>query len=473
MTCTIAIVGSPNVGKSTLFNRLVKRKMAIVGDCPGMTRDRLYGKAIINGFEFNVIDTAGIENENSHFIAKQTNDQTEIAIDEAHLALFLIDSKSGITPYDHLIAKFLRKKNIPIIIVSNKMETHIAQRNFHDIYSFGFKEIVEISAEHGIGISDLYSVIIKLFKQQYPDYQLETKENPTKTKTSQDKNILIEGKEPTDSSNISSKPLRIAIVGRPNVGKSTLINRLLGYNRVLTGPKAGTTHDSIPISWEWKNHPIKIFDTAGMRKPSRIIEQVEKKSVTKSMQSIRVCETTIVLLDATVPFEKQDLRIVDSVINTGRAAVLAFNKWDLVTDKSILLQNLRIKATNNLPQAGNIRIEAISGHTGEGLDNLMASVLEINKLWKTRISTSRLNSWLEQTQLKNPPPTIAGRYHRLKYITQTQSSPPSFVIFCNSPKEIPESYKRYLINRLRFDFSLSGIPIRIRFQSSKNPYIKK
>ncbi|MEG8098772.1 ribosome biogenesis GTPase Der [Candidatus Liberibacter brunswickensis] len=472
MIYTIAIVGSPNAGKSTLFNRIIKKKMAIVGDNPGITRDRLYGKAIINGFLFNIVDTAGIENRRNHCIAKQTNDQTEFAINEAHLVLFLIDSKTGISPYDYTIASLLRKKNIPIILVSNKMDTSISKKKFFDIYSFGFKDIVKISAEHDLGISELYSVIIKTFKTKYPNYKLETKEDSKKNEDIKYESIISKEKNCTNLTNNNSKSLRIAVVGRPNVGKSTLINRLLGYNRLLTGSQAGITRDSISISWNWKNHPIEICDTAGMRKRSRITESIEKKTVKKSMQYVRTCETTIVLLDATIPIEKQDLRIVDSVINTGHAAILAFNKWDIVSNKIELLKDLRTKAIKNLPQVGNIRINTISGHTGEGLNDLMESVLEINKLWKTCITTSQLNSWLEKTQFKNPPPTIIHRYNRLKYITQIKSSPPSFLIFCNFPNKIPESYKRYLINRLRVDFSLSGIPIRIRFQSSKNPYIK-
>ncbi|AKK20234.1 ribosome biogenesis GTPase Der [Candidatus Liberibacter africanus] len=461
MIYTIAIVGSPNVGKSTLFNRLIKKKMALVGNNPGITRDRLYGKAIINGFKFNVIDTAGIEDRKNHYISQKTNGQTEFAIDEANLVLFLIDSKKGVSPYDHSIANLLRKKNIPIIVVSNKMDTRISQEKFYDIYSFGFKNIVKISAEHDLGISELCSIILKVFANKYPNYQLNPAENDTKKTES-----ITKGDN-------CSKPLRIAVIGRPNVGKSTLINRLLGYNRLITGSQSGITRDSVATSWNWKNHPIEIFDTAGMRKPSRITEQIEKKTVKKSMQSVRTCETTIVLLDANIPFEKQDLRIVDSVINTGHAAVLAFNKWDIVSNTVELLQDLREKSLKNLPQVGNIRINTISGYTGEGLDDLMENVLDINKLWKTHITTSRLNSWLEETQLQNPPPTIIHRYNRLKYITQIQSSPPSFLVFCNFPSKIPESYKRYLINKLRANFSLSGIPIRIRFQSSKNPYIKK
>ncbi|KAE9517826.1 GTPase Der [Candidatus Liberibacter asiaticus] len=470
MIYTIAIVGAPNVGKSTLFNRLVKKKMAVVGNHPGITRDRLYGQAIINGVIFNIVDTAGIADGKNCSIAKQMNDQTELAINEAHLILFLIDSKAGITPYDHAITSFLRKKNIPIIIVSNKMDTRIAQRNFYEIYSLDFKEIVEISAEHDLGTSELHSVIFKIFKQKYPNHPLEMIENNKRNEESPKENITSEGK--SSVKNIS-KPLRIAVVGRPNVGKSTLINRLLGYNRLLTGSQSGITRDSVSISWNWKNHPIEIFDTAGMRKPSRITESLEQKTVKKSMQSVRTCETTIVLLDATIPFEKQDLRIVDSVFNTGHAVVLALNKWDMVSDKLNLLQDLRTKAIKNLPQIGDIYINTISGRTGEGLDDLMVSVLEINKLWKTRITTSYLNSWLQKTQLQNPPPTIFNRYNRLKYITQIQSSPPSFLIFCTFPNKIPESYKRYLINRLRINFSLSGIPIRMCFLSSKNPYIKK
>ncbi|MBY7648981.1 MAG: ribosome biogenesis GTPase Der [Candidatus Liberibacter europaeus] len=466
MVYTIAIVGSPNVGKSTLFNRLVRRKIAIVGNRPGITRDRLYGKAIINGVCFNIVDTGGIENGNKSSIVKQVNDQTELAIREADIILFLVDSKEGITPYDNLIAKFLHKKNIPIIVVSNKMETRVAQSNFYDVFSLGFDEIVEISAEHGHGIHELCDVIIKLLEQKYPNHQLEKVDNS--------KNIDIISTIDSDgrnAHNLHKKPLRIAIVGRPNVGKSTLINRFIGYNRLLSGPKTGTTRDSVTVHWEWKNHPIEMIDTAGVRKRSRIIDQIEKASVKNSFKSVRICETTIVVLDATVPFEKQDLRIVDNVINTGRAAVLAFNKWDMVKNRSQILQNIRKKAISNLPQVGDIRIETISGHTGEGLDDLMTSVLEINNLWKSRISTSRLNSWLEAAQLRNPPPAISGRHHRLKYITQIKTSPPCFIIFCTYPKEMVESYKRYLINRLRIDFSLSGIPIRISFRSSKNPYI--
>ncbi|MBL0848833.1 MAG: ribosome biogenesis GTPase Der [Candidatus Liberibacter ctenarytainae] len=470
MVYTIAIVGSPNVGKSTLFNRLVKRKMAIVGNRPGITRDRLYETAHINGFECNIIDTAGINIEDSDLLAKEINNQTENALCEADLALFVIDSKAGVTPYDHLIAKFLRKKGIPIVVVANKMETRISQSNFYDIFSFGFDTIVEISAEHGQGISDLCCVIIKYLEKKYPHSQPQEPDNSEKIDEFSDKRTVTKNKY-TNSSHSSPKPLRIAIVGRPNVGKSTLINHFLGYNRLLAGSQAGMTRDSITVSWNWRNHPIEMLDTAGIRKPARIIEPIEKLSVSKSLKSMRICETTIVVLDATMPFEKQDLRIIDSSIKTGRAAILAFNKWDKVTNKPELLQELQEKAINNLPQVGRIRTATISGYTGEGLDDLMSAVLEINELWKTRILTARLNSWLGKIQIQNPPPAVSGRYHRIKYITQIKSSPPSFILFCTSPQAISESYKRYLMNKLRIDFSLSGIPIRIRFRSSKNPYV--
>ncbi|MBA5724108.1 ribosome biogenesis GTPase Der [Candidatus Liberibacter sp.] len=470
MGYTIAIVGSPNTGKSTLFNRLIKKKVAIVNNRAGTTRDRRYGTVTIGDSDFNIIDTAGIENRKHGSIVEQINNQTEMALREADLAFFVIDSKAGITPYDDLIARFLRKQNIPIVLVANKMETRIAQSNFYEIFSFGFKEIVEISAEHGRGISELHDIILKFLKNKNLTSQVKKIDCPEKIEklTDDDKNPNT---SPIVSSDLPKRSLRIAIVGRPNVGKSTLINRFLGYNRLLEGPETGITRDSISVKWNWKNHPIEMFDTAGMRKRARITEETEKLSVRSSLQSVRLCETAIIVLDATVPFEKQDLHIVDSVLGTGRAAVLAFNKWDEIKNRSELLQDLREKAIRNLPQVGNIRTVAISGSTGEGLDDLMLSVLETNNLWKTRISTGKLNSWLEKIQLKNPAPKISGRYRRLKYITQVRSSPPSFVIFCASTKDMPDSYTRYLMNRLRIDFSLPGIPIRINFRSSKNPYI--
>ncbi|AHA27433.1 ribosome biogenesis GTPase Der [Candidatus Liberibacter americanus] len=471
MVYTIAIVGAPNVGKSTLFNRLVKKRMAIVGNIKGITRDRLYGIATINGLEFNIIDTAGIEEGNKSSIVKKVKDQTELAICEAHIALFVIDFKAGITPYDSLMAKFLRKKDIPIVVVANKMDTRIANSNFYDIFSLGFEDIADISAEHGSGISELYNIIIKCIKKSYPSSNIENLgyySNTGKIDYESDHNKIVMKKK---SEKISKKPIRIAVVGRPNVGKSTLINRFVGHNRLVSAAETGTTRDSIAVQWNWNNHLIEMIDTAGMRKSARIVERIEKLSVEKSLKSIRACETTIVVLDATVPLEKQDLQIVDSVLITGRAAVLAFNKWDMIKNRSELLQDLRKKTINNLPQVGNIRIATISGNTGEGLNDLMSSVLEINKLWKIRITTSRLNIWMKETQMKNMAPTVSGRYNNLKYITQIKSSPPSFAIFCSYPKDIPESYKRYLMNRLRIDFSLSGIPIRMSFRSSKNPYV--
>ncbi|MBY3221129.1 ribosome biogenesis GTPase Der [Rhizobium sp. 25PS6] len=466
MSFTVAIVGRPNVGKSTLFNRLVGKKLALVDDTPGVTRDRRPGDARLMGLTFTIIDTAGLEEADAESLQGRMRAQTEAAIDEADLSLFVVDAKSGLTPVDTDLAEMLRRRGKPVVLVANKSEARGSDSGFYDAYTLGLGEPTPISAEHGQGMLDLRDAIVAAIGEDraYPE-----KEDVAVTDVDipQSSDEGDEDEEPTYD---ETKPLRVAIVGRPNAGKSTLINRFLGEDRLLTGPEAGITRDSISVEWDWRGRTIKMFDTAGMRRKARVIEKLEKLSVADALRAIRFAETVVIVFDATIPFEKQDLQIVDLVLREGRAAVLAFNKWDMIEDRQAVLADLREKTDRLLPQARGIRAVPISGQTGWGLDKLMQSIIDTDKVWNKRISTARLNRWLETQQIQHPPPAVSGRRIKLKYMTQVKARPPAFMISCTRSDALPESYTRYLINGLRADFDMPSVPIRIHFRSSDNPF---
>jgi len=467
MSFTVAIVGRPNVGKSTLFNRLVGKKLALVDDTPGVTRDRRPGEARLIDLRFTIVDTAGLEEMTDESLQGRMRQQTETAIDEADLSLFVVDAKTGLTPVDTALGEMLRRRGKPVVLVANKSEARGSDSGFYDAYSLGLGEPVPISAEHGQGMLDLRDAIVAALGE---DVAYPSKEDVAVTDVDLPQPSGEEGEDDEEPAYDDTKPLRVAIVGRPNAGKSTLINRFLGEDRLLTGPEAGITRDSISVEWDWRGRTIKMFDTAGMRRKAKVIEKLEKLSVADALRAIRFAETVVIVFDATIPFEKQDLHIVDLVLREGRAAVLAFNKWDMIEDRQAVLADLREKTDRLLPQARGIRAVPISGQTGWGLDKLMQSIIDTDRVWNKRISTAKLNRWLEQQQVQHPPPAVSGRRIKLKYMTQVKARPPAFMVSCTRSDALPESYTRYLINGLRADFDMPSVPIRIHYRSPDNPY---
>jgi GTP-binding protein len=467
MSFTVAIVGRPNVGKSTLFNRLVGKKLALVDDTPGVTRDRRPGDAKLIDLRFTIIDTAGLEQSGPETLQGRMWAQTEAAIDEADLTLFVVDAKYGLTPADETLGEMLRRRGKPVVLVANKSEARGSEGGFYDAFTLGLGEPCPISAEHGQGMIDLRDAIVAAIGEDMA-FPPEIDEAVTNV----DVRDEFDGDEDEEEEPVydDTKPLRVAIIGRPNAGKSTLINRFLGEDRLLTGPEAGITRDSISVEWDWRGRTIKMFDTAGMRRKARVTEKLEKLSVADSIRSIRFAETVVIVFDATIPFEKQDLQLVDLVIREGRAAVLAFNKWDLVEDPQAVLADLREKTERLLPQARGIRAVPMSGQTGYGLDRLMQNIIDTDKIWNRRISTAKLNRWLDGATTQHPPPAVSGRRLKLKYMTQVKARPPAFMVSCTRPEAIPESYTRYLVNALRVDFEMPGVPIRVHYRASDNPF---
>ena len=471
MSFTVAIVGRPNVGKSTLFNRLVGKKLALGDDTPGVTRDRRPGDARLIDLKFRIIDTAGLEEAAPETLQGRMRAQTEAAIDEADLSLFVVDAKMGLTPVDQALAEMLRKKGKPVVLVANKSEARGSDGGFYDSYTLGLGEPTPISAEHGQGMLDLRDAIVAAIGEEraYP----EDDEAETNIDVRAEMAEGAEEDEDFEPEYDETKPLRVAIVGRPNAGKSTLINRFLGEDRLLTGPEAGITRDSISVEWDWKGRIIKMFDTAGMRRKAKVQEKLEKLSVADGLRAIRFAETVVIVFDSTIPFEKQDLQIVDLVLREGRAAVLAFNKWDLIDDPQAVLADLREKTDRLLPQAPAAAPFRLGGQPARALKKRRRPVKKPARAWNRRISTAKLNRWLDAVQTQHPPPAVSGRRLKLKYMTQVKARPPGFMVSCTRPDALPESYIRYLTNGLRNDFNLPGVPIRIHFRAADNPYAGK
>lgn len=463
---TIAIIGRPNVGKSTLFNRLVGRKLALVDDRPGVTRDRRESEARLLDLHFRVLDTAGLEEADAESLEGRMRAGTERAIEEADLSLFVVDAKNGLMPQDEVFADLLRRSGKPVILVANKAEARGSDAGFYDAYALGLGNPCAISAEHGEGMGDLRDAFVDALG-------IEAFIEPDAEGASDGEDIEFdEDGEPIGSYD-ATKPLNICIVGRPNAGKSTLVNRFLGEERMLTGPEAGITRDSISVEWEWRGRRIKMFDTAGLRRKARVQEKLEKLSVADALRAIRFAEVVVVVLDVTIPFEKQDLSIADLIAREGRAPVLAFNKWDLVEDRQAVLADLREKTERLLPQMRGVRAVTISGETGEGLERLMKAVADTHEVWNRRISTGRLNKWLERTVAHHPPPAVAGRRVNVKYMTQIKTRPPTFVVSTSRPDAVGMAYQRYLVNGLRETFELAGVPIRLHLRTSDNPYASR
>jgi len=472
MSVTVAIVGRPNVGKSTLFNRLVGRKIALVDDTPGVTRDRREAEGRIADLKFRLLDTAGYEDKTDGSLEDRMRQQTELAIREADVILFMIDARAGVTPLDERFAQVLRRAGKDVHLVGNKAEGRAAEAGLMEAYSLGFGEPIALSAEHGLGLADLHAVVSAAV-----DRVADAQKAAEASSIDMLPQVNVDVPE-DDGTDENAPPLRwdpnrylnVAIVGRPNAGKSTLINRMVGEERVLTGPEAGITRDSILVPWEWQGRVINLVDTAGIRKKARVQQKLEKLAVGDALRSIQYAEIVVLLLDATIPFEKQDLQLADLVEREGRAMVIAVNKWDLIEDKNKLLAELREQCERLLPQLRGIPLVTLSGLTGRNIDRLMAAVFAVERAWNGHVSTARLNRWLAGMVEGHPPPAVAGRRLKLRYMTQAKTRPPSFIVFASRPDAVPAAYQRYLVNGLREAFDLPGTPIRLWLRGGKNPY---
>ncbi|WP_422027573.1 ribosome biogenesis GTPase Der [Roseovarius sp.] len=465
MTFSLAIVGRPNVGKSTLFNRFVGKRLALVDNQPGVTRDLREGEGRLGDLRFTVIDTAGLEEATDASLEGRMRKLTERAVDMADVCLFLIDARTGVTPTDELFADILRKRCDHVILAANKAEGSAADAGVIEAYALGLGEPVRLSAEHGEGMNDIYTHLMPLADAfakraaaEAPDTDIALDE--------------AEAEEDGVRRPTLDRPLQVAVVGRPNAGKSTLINKILGEDRLLTGPEAGITRDAISLKLDWEGLPVRIFDTAGMRKKARVQDKLEKLSVSDGLRAVKFAEVVVVLLDAAIPFEQQDLRIADLAEREGRAVVVAVNKWDIETEKQQKLRDLREAFDRLLPQLRGAPLVTVSAKTGQGLDRLRAAVEKAHDVWNRRVSTARLNRWLTGMLEAHPPPAPGGRRIKLRYMTQAKTRPPGFVVMCSLPEKLPDSYSRYLINGLREDFDMPGTPIRLhmRSQADKNPY---
>ncbi|HET8534058.1 MAG TPA: ribosome biogenesis GTPase Der [Sphingomicrobium sp.] len=445
----VAIVGRPNVGKSTLFNRLVGKKLALVDDQPGVTRDRREGEAKLLGLEFRVIDTAGYEDEDPHTLPGRMRAQTEAAVRDADAALFLIDAREGVTPLDEEISRWLRTGKTPVVVVANKAEAKVAEAGVLDAYRLGLGDPVPLSAEHGEGVVDLFEALRPL---------VEESEGPHPG--------------PLPQTGEGEGPLKIAIVGRPNAGKSTLVNTMIGEDRLITGPEAGITRDAITLDWEWQGRPVRIVDTAGLRKRAKITEKLEKLSGADARRALEHAEVVILLLDATRGLEVQDLKIADLVIEEGRGLIIAINKWDVAENASSLFNGIKAALEEGLAQIKGIPVLTVSAKTGKGVDQLLGAAFELREQWARRVGTGELNRWFEGAVEANPPPAPGGKRIKLRYITQVKTRPPSFVIFGTRVDQLPESYRRYLLNSLRRELGLGPVPLRLTMRSPKNPFDK-
>ena len=447
----VIIIGRPNVGKSTLFNRLVGKKLALVDDQPGVTRDRRIGEAHLIGLDFAIVDTAGWEDDDPASLPGRMRAQTEISLKGADVALFVVDARAGVTPLDEEIARWLRGQNASVVLVANKAEGRAAENGLLETYSLGFGEPVAISAEHGEGMGDLFEAL---------QPHLES---------------LQQEREPEEEDELDG-PLKLAIVGRPNAGKSTLINRMLGEDRLLTGPEAGITRDSIAVDWEWTDpksdevRPVRLIDTAGLRKKARVTDKLEKMAVADARHAVDFAEVVVLLLDATLGLEHQDLKIASMVLEEGRALIIAINKWDIAEDPSGLFNGIRGALEDGLAQVRGVPLLAVSARTGKGLDDMLRAAFTIREAWSRRVSTGQLNRWFDHALEANPPPAPGGKRIKLRYITQAKTRPPGFVLFGTRLDLLPESYRRYLVNGIRRELGFEAVPIRLTLRSAKNPF---
>ncbi|MCB1359601.1 MAG: ribosome biogenesis GTPase Der [Rhodobacter sp.] len=471
MSFTLALVGRPNVGKSTLFNRLVGKRLALVDDQPGVTRDLREGAARLGDMRFTVFDTAGLENVTDDSLQGRMRRLTERAVEMVDVCLFMIDARVGITPADEIFADILRRRARHVILAANKAEGNAGEGGFLEAYSLGLGEPVRLSAEHGQGMEELYHILRPLALEF--DAREEAEAPVTDVSVAEDsEDDNTEGEDAPVWAPTEKRPLQVAVIGRPNAGKSTLINQIIGEDRLLTGPEAGITRDSIALPFTWNGTPMRLFDTAGMRRRARVNDKVEKLSVADGLRAVKFAEVVVVLLDAAIPFETQDLRIADLAETEGRAVVVAVNKWDLEDEKQDKLRALLEAFERMLPQLKGAPLVTVSARTGRGLDRLHAAILRAHAIWNRRVGTSRLNQWLAAMTESHPPPAPGGRRIKLRYITQAKTRPPGFVVKCSHPEDLPESYRRYLVNGLRESFDMPGTPIRLYFRGSgdQNPY---
>jgi len=444
MIPTVAIVGRPNVGKSTLFNRLVGKRLALVDDRPGVTRDRREGEALLLGLDFRVIDTAGFEDEDPQTLPGRMRAQTEAAVREADAALFLVDARDGLTPLDEEIGRWLRAESTPVIVVANKAEGRAAESGIFEAFRLGLGEPVALSAEHGEGLADLFEALRPHVEHEHFEDEGEEGER--------------------------HEPLKLAVVGRPNAGKSTLVNRMIGEERMITGPEAGITRDSISLDWQWDGRPVRLVDTAGLRKRAKVEDKLERLSAADTKRAIDFSEVVVLLLDATRGLEAQDLRIAAQVIEEGRGLIIAVNKWDVAENASALFNGIKAALDEGLAQLRDVPLLTVSARTGKGIDTILKVAFELREAWGRRVPTGELNRWFEAAIEANPPPAPKGKQIKLRYITQVKSSPPSFVIFGNRTDELPESYRRYLLNALRRDLKLGAVPLRLELRGRGNPF---
>ena len=442
---TVAIIGRPNVGKSTLFNRLVGKRLALVDDQPGVTRDRREGDANLLGLEFRIVDTAGFEDQDAATLPGRMRMQTEAAVDDADVALFMIDARAGIVPLDEEIARWLRATDTPVVVMANKAEGRAGEGGVIEAMALGFGDPIPFSAEHGEGVVDLFDALRPFVDRP-------------------------EGEVVEDDPDAPDAPLKLAIVGRPNAGKSTLINKMLGQDRLITGPEAGITRDSISIDWDWEGRPVRLIDTAGMRKRARVQEKLEKLSVMDALRAIDFAEVVVLLIDATRGLEVQDLKIADRTLQEGRALVIALNKWDVAENASSLFNGVKGALDEGLAQVKGVPLLTVSGATGKGIDVLIRAAFETRDAWSRRISTGQLNRWFEKAIEANPPPAPGGKRIKARYVTQVNTRPPAFVLFGTRVDQIPESYRRYLVNSMRREFDFGAVPVRLTMRAPKNPF---
>jgi GTP-binding protein len=451
----VIIIGRPNVGKSTLFNRLIGKKLALVDDQPGVTRDRRFGEASLLGLDFTIVDTAGWEDEDPASLPGRMRAQTEAALVGADVALFVIDARAGVTPLDEEIGRWLHAASVPVVLVANKAEGKAGESGLYESFGLGFGDPVALSAEHGEGMGDLFEALLPHLDDKQPGQSIDE-----------------------DDEDILAGPLKLAIVGRPNAGKSTLINAMLGEDRLLTGPEAGITRDSIAIDWNWRDlktrelRPIRLIDTAGMRKKAQVTDKLEKLAVADARHAIDFAEVVVLLLDATRGLEHQDLKIASMVLEEGRALLIAINKWDVAEDASSLFNGIRTALDEGLAQVRGVPLLAVSARTGKGLDQLLGAAFELREAWSKRVSTGLLNRWFDAALEANPPPAPGGKRIKLRYITQAKTRPPGFVLFGTRLDMLPESYRRYLVNGIRRELGFDAVPIRLTLRSPKNPFSK-
>ena len=449
---TIAIVGRPNVGKSPLFNRLAGKKLALVDDPPGIPRDRREGPGRLGDLDVDLVDTAGLEEANDESLEARMRVQTNRAVRDADLALFLIDARAGVTPLDKHFANWLRAQDQPVLLIANKYEGKSGEAGFLEAFGLGLGEPIPLSAEHGEGLAELYGAV-----QPFADAW---GENP-----------MADADSAAPRDRDQGPVMQLAIVGRPNVGKSTLLNQLIGEDRMLTGPEAGITRDAIAVEWWFAGRPIRLIDTAGLRRRARVTGKVEKLSADDSFRAIQYAQLVVLVLDGEAMLERQDLTIARRVIDEGRVLVIAVNKWDAVKDKKAQRQKLADRLEKSLPQIRGVPVVTLSALTGKGLGKLMPTAFRYFDIWNQRVPTAKLNRWLEDMEQSHPPPLVRGRRIRLRYMTQAKSRPPTFVLFSSRGTEIPEDYRRYLVNGLRDNFNLAGVPLRLNVRTGNNPYV--